>query len=113
MPSNFKKEKIRDKAYLRWVRSSMSCVLSNFSNPDPAHVGGSNKGIATKTGDDCVVPLRRDWHDRQHQIGEISFWREAFRIMDRHMLLFFVRAGAREIYRRYKAGVPASDIFKE
>ena len=71
-----KQHLVRDKAYLKWVRSK-PCVITGRTGDDidPAHIrynlGG---GMGLKPSDDRVVPLYNGLHRLQHSRSEISFW---------------------------------------
>lgn len=78
-----KQDRVEDKKYRAWLSSlpCLACVrefdieLAPIYENDPAHIRtGELAGIARKPGDDNCVPLCRDHHTEQHNVGEKTFW---------------------------------------
>lgn len=78
----------RSPAHTTWVRGFHCCVCGSATNIEAAHVRlGSNTGIGQKPDDWRVVPLcagpnsNKDGHlgchNRQHIVGEKTFWGDA------------------------------------
>ena len=66
---------LRDKKWLAVVRRKLPCVVCLKSPCDAAHIRIGFIGIGIKPGDDRVLPLCREHHSEQHQVGEKTFWR--------------------------------------
>ncbi len=66
----------RSQAHCNWLRGFHCCIAGCSSVPiEVAHVRlGSGAGIGQKPDDFRAVPLCRDHHSEQHQIGEMTFW---------------------------------------
>lgn len=70
--SLFKDNPVRDKTYLKWVKSQIS-VISGRPADDAHHlIGYGEGGMATKACDLLTFPLTRDEHTELHHIG----WKE-------------------------------------
>lgn len=78
----------RSPAHTTWVRGFACCVCGSMTNIAAAHVRlGSHTGLSQKPDDFRVVPLcdgpcaNREGlfgcHNRQHVIGEETFWKSA------------------------------------
>lgn len=78
----------RSPAHTTWVRGFACCVCGSMTNIEAAHVRlGSNTGLGQKPDDWRTVPLcagphadidgMLGCHNRQHVIGEATFWRGA------------------------------------
>lgn len=99
---NFKTPVIRDKPYLKYVRS-LPCIITGREGEDidPAHISYGRYSQA-KSGDDLVLPLWNLEHMKQHQTGEVKYWliqaNESPRLM-----MEWLKAYAREQYREYKS----------
>lgn len=84
-----KRQKPHDREYLTWLRLQKS-ALSGKEPCDPCHYRTAyNSGIATKPLY-SAIPLTREEHLRQHQIGQFNFmprewWDEQLEI---HLLAF-------------------------
>lgn len=70
-------ERIRDPAYLKWVRT-LSCVACGKSGPSDAHHirTAKNSGTGIKPSDEFVVPLCRGpsgCHMEYHSSGAMTF----------------------------------------
>lgn len=94
---------VRDKAYLRYLRSER-CILTGFQATEyesvvPMHIGTLGKGI--KRGDDETLPVRNALHVLGHNCGEVSMLRREASDM---LLREAFRALARENYRAWKGG---------
>ena len=63
-------------AHLKHVRSH-ACVYCDATAPiEAAHVrNGSDAGMGRKPSDFYAVPLCKPCHQRQHNLGEVTFWR--------------------------------------
>lgn len=71
-----KNHRFEDKAHLKWVKT-LPCLICGVSPCDPAHISkGSGSGMGRKADDNRVVPLCREHHIKQGNIGEVSFWYE-------------------------------------
>lgn len=75
-PATAKKQKRwRSQKHLTWIRG-LVCVMCFAENPiEAAHVrilGGGGMGM--KPADYDAVPLCRDCHSLQHNLGERTFW---------------------------------------
>jgi len=69
---------LRDRKWLDELRNRPCVILGHGS---PVRVGAhvrwrGNGGIALKPSDDRAVPLDSGLHVRQHNMGEVDFWRE-------------------------------------
>lgn len=75
----------RSQAHCTWIRGFACCNCGSTTNVVVAHVRlGSNAGMGTKPDDWRTVPLcdgpfsnadgERGCHDRQHSLGERTFW---------------------------------------
>lgn len=95
-----KQNLIRDKAYLKWVRSQPCCITGRMGDDiDPAHIRyGLGGGVGLKSSDDTTLPLSNNLHRYSHDIGEISFWLEK---ITPDLLMRSLKALARENYRNY------------
>lgn len=100
---------IRDPRWLKRIRD-MRCDVTNLEANDylsivPAHVRtGGFGGTGLKPSDDLVIPLRADFHQRQHQIGETTFWQEM--MMEYPEFMFkCLRARALLLYRERDDGL--------
>jgi hypothetical protein len=71
---------IRCKKYLEYIRKSRCCVSKatwdQHGRPNvAAHVRiGNDGGMGMKPSDTRTVPLTANLHDKQHQVGERTFW---------------------------------------
>ena len=74
-----KSDRVRSPGHLAFVRRFQCCVVGHSDTDcggriEAAHVRiGSDGGTGLKPGDDSVVPLCSLHHNKQHQMGEISF----------------------------------------
>lgn len=93
---------VHDRKYLDWIREQ-PCVLSGQSPSDPAHIRiGGGGGMGMKPSDDRVLPLAHHLHAEQHQVGELTFWRDAFAMNDR-LLIEAIIAMAEKRYRQWQS----------
>lgn len=101
-----KENLVRDKAYLKHVRG-LPCVVTGRMGDDidPAHIRyGLGGGMGMKPGDDVVLPLSHNEHERQHRFGgEVDFWLSSIG-KNPDLLMRALKAYAREIYREYQEG---------
>ncbi len=68
----------RSQAHLNFVRSHACCVCGSMSAIEVAHVRlGSGAGIGQKPDDWRTVSLCKTCHQRQHNVGEATFWENA------------------------------------
>ncbi len=68
----------KSKAHRDFVRSHACCHCGSQSAIEVAHVRlGSGAGISQKPDDWRTVSLCKPCHQRQHNIGELTFWRGA------------------------------------
>lgn len=69
----------RSQAHCNFVRSHECSVPGCGGRPiEVAHVrNGSGAGMGQKPCDHRTVSLCRDCHDRQHSVGEVTFWKAA------------------------------------
>lgn len=76
----------RSPAHTTWIRGFACCVCGSMTNIVAAHVRfGSHTGMSQKPDDWRTVPLcdgpfsnvdgQMGCHDRQHVIGEATFWK--------------------------------------
>jgi len=76
----------RSQSHCTWLRGFHCCVCGSATNVVVAHVRmGSGAGLSRKPDDWRAVPLcdgpfsgadgGQGCHDRQHNVGEPSFWR--------------------------------------
>ncbi len=76
----------RSQAHSSWIRGFACCVCGSMTNVEAAHVrNGSRAGISQKPDDWRMVPLCAGMasnaegmlgcHNRQHVVGEETFWR--------------------------------------
>ncbi len=66
----------RSQAHANFVRSHACCVCGDRSGIEFAHVRlGSHAGLGQKPDDWNAVGLCRACHNRQHNVGEATFWR--------------------------------------
>jgi hypothetical protein len=64
----------RSPAHRAWVRGHCCMACGSSAGIECAHVRvGTDGGVGIKPSDKWTVPLCRDCHARQHQIGEESF----------------------------------------
>lgn len=65
----------RSQAHCNFVRSHACCACGATSAIEVAHVRlGSGAGMGQKPDDWNTVSLCRDCHNRQHTVGEATFW---------------------------------------
>lgn len=65
----------RSQAHCNFVRSHACSVCGSTAGIEVAHVRiGTGAGMAQKPDDWHTVSLCKQCHQRQHQIGERSFW---------------------------------------
>jgi hypothetical protein len=67
----------RDKTHLRFV-ALQPCLLCGRTPSDPHHLRFAQpRALGRKTSDEFVVPLCRNHHDQNHQVGdEVSWWKQ-------------------------------------
>ena len=74
MKSFLKKPKIRSKKHLNFLKQ-LNCVRCGRSPCDPHHLkSGTDSGMATKSGDNWVIPVCHEHHMEIHQKGERTFF---------------------------------------
>lgn len=62
-------------AFIRGIKICLCCGRRGLV--DPAHVRkGTDGGTSLKPSDRYTVPLCRFCHERQHRVGEVTFWGE-------------------------------------
>lgn len=67
----------RSQAHCNFVRSHACCNCGSATAIEVAHVRvGSGAGMGQKPDDWNTVSLCRDCHQRQHTMGEVSFWND-------------------------------------
>lgn len=98
-----KQELVRDKQYREFIKSQ-PCIITGMSANeveavDPAHIGTAGKGL--KSSDDEILPLCHSLHQKAHQEGEMSLFRQ---MIPNWLLRAALRAYAREQYREWKDG---------
>lgn len=78
LPKKPKREsRWRSQRHCTFVRSHACCNCGETAGIEVAHVRiGSGAGLGQKPSDWRTVSLCRECHQRQHNIGEPSFWRE-------------------------------------
>ena len=66
----------RDSKYMKSFKRKYEhrCLITGAEHPDPAHIRHGFLGAGMKPDDYYIIPLKHDLHQRQHQVGEISFW---------------------------------------
>jgi hypothetical protein len=63
--------------HLAYIRTLPCLFCGRLGPSDPAHIRtGTDGGIGLKPSDRFTVPLCRDDHRHQHQVGERTFWHE-------------------------------------
>jgi hypothetical protein len=68
-----KPQRVRDKAYIEWIKG-LRCCITACPNPDPHHVNpAGGGGMGTKCSDRRAVPLAHWIHQEIHQIGQKRF----------------------------------------
>lgn len=68
----------RSQAHCNFVRSHVCSVCHATAAIEVAHVRiGSGAGMGQKPDDFYTVSLCRDCHQKQHCIGERTFWKQA------------------------------------
>ena len=83
-----REQRWRSPAHTSWVRGFACCVCGSMTNIEAAHVRlGSHTGMGQKPDDRRTVPLcagphadidgMLGCHNRQHVVGEATFWRSA------------------------------------
>jgi len=67
----------RDKLHLRFV-ALQPCLVCGRTPSDPHHLRFAQpRALGRKTSDEFVVPLCRNHHDQNHQVGdEVSWWKQ-------------------------------------
>ncbi len=70
---------IRDKKHLKFLRTLPCCVCLRMDTVQAAHLRKDvplehKGGMGMKPSDCYTVPLCYECHNRQHNIGEITFW---------------------------------------
>ena len=68
--------RFKSQRHLRHVREH-ACVYCDATAPiEAAHVrNGSDAGMGRKPSDYYAVSLCKECHQRQHNLGEVTFWR--------------------------------------
>ena len=65
---------IRDKRHLKFI-STLPCVVTGSNEVQASHIRSGMGGMGLKSGDNCVLPLNWEVHQRQHAMGsEAAFW---------------------------------------
>lgn len=94
---------VRDRKWLDTLRTYPDLITGNYGDEYesvvPAHVGTLGKGI--KSSDDEALNLLDRWHKLQPVMGEMSMYRT---YLPDDVLRDALRAYAREMYQKYKAG---------
>ena len=79
-----------------------------YNSPcDPAHLGFGIGGMALKSDDCFVVPLCREHHTIQHNIGERLFWKKHFINPFLYAIQYCAMSPCEKIKENYK------DYFQE
>jgi len=91
LPKKAKRDgRFRSQRHLNHVRGH-ACVVCDASAPiECAHVRmGSGAGMGQKPHDYLTVALCKACHQRQHNVGEITFWmsEETINALDPHKLI--------------------------
>lgn len=69
-----KEGRTRSRKHLDWLKT-LPCLICGSSPCDPAHVPKEQRGsMGMKVSDDQTVPLCRNCHSYQHNVGHKSFW---------------------------------------
>lgn len=101
--TNFRKKTFRDPAYLKRIANQkLRCAITGQYGDEnnhivPAHIGTAGKGL--KSPDNEVIPMRSDLHQLSHQMGDVSFWCQAFK-ENPHVLRSALRAWGRELHAK-------------
>lgn len=75
MQTNFKQEKIRDPAHLRFLRTLICANCGTDRGLQAAHQRhGSHAGLGSKPDDSRCVSLCAKCHGAQHAMSEVQFW---------------------------------------
>lgn len=71
-----KRNRLRDKAYLRHVReyACLACGLEHHSIAHHVQYAQGSKAMALKTGDEWAVPLCTPCHTSLHKMQERLWW---------------------------------------
>lgn len=87
--------------YLEHVRT-LDCVVTGRPGPnDAAHTKAFQYRGTSKPDDFYVLPLCREMHTLQGQMGELRYWRSYIGEND-HFLVDCINAYQREKYREWK-----------
>jgi len=72
-----KPTKVRNKAYVNWIRSLPCLITRSERGVDPHHCPKKGHGsTSSKTDDTRCIPLRHDLHVELHQTGKETFSRK-------------------------------------
>lgn len=80
MPSNFKKETIRNEKHRKFIATLPCCVSGISGSTQAAHIRAAGSGgLGFKNGDCNCIPLSWMEHHKQHNkhergFGEKSYW---------------------------------------
>jgi hypothetical protein len=105
--SNFKKDRVKDHAWLKKLKT-MECVVTGQSGEnvviDPSHIRyGQTGGMGLKPPDNLVLPLTHGLHTLSHSMGEIAFWRQ-YILRNDHLLMESLKAYAKQLYEENHEG---------
>ena len=97
---------LRDRKYLDSLRDA-ACWVCGLRDGTVvgAHIRAGFAGIGAKPDDDMALPLCHKCHALQHDIGEPSFWANAYRIDDKAEAIECVKADARGRYVGWREGL--------
>lgn len=77
-----KAKAVKDKGYLSFIHE-LPCIVSGRIGVEAAHISFANpiychygRGRGTKASDAWCIPLRADFHAKQHSGSEREFWHE-------------------------------------
>ncbi len=95
-----KNKPLRDRKWLDKVRT-LPCIVtgrltSDCETVDPAHIGTAGRGL--KSSDNHTLPLAHTEHEKQHRLGEVSYWCGVFQ-QDKYLLQDVLKAYAEKLHR--------------
>lgn len=81
-PLQASKAPVKEKDYLSFIHK-LPCIITGIYGIEAAHLsthskkyGHTGRGGARKASDRWVLPLTKQWHDKQHSMNEMAFWQQ-------------------------------------